>query len=129
MSSHNFKSHFHTHTLSHTKNSRTPSIGQRIKGQNFRSGSRIFFRSGCTRLLLYFNTNKPHRFFSFAEYQLHQKTAGHLKGGGGGGERTIKLNRGKCDSLREALPGAPGELARSQARNAMKAKFSALNKK
>ena len=29
-----------------------------------RGGSRIFFRRGCTRLLLYFNTNKPHRFFS-----------------------------------------------------------------
>ena len=28
-----------------------------------RGGSRIFFRSGCTRLLLYFSTNKPHSFF------------------------------------------------------------------
>ena len=28
----------------------------------FRGGSRIFFRRGCTRLLLYFNTNKPHSF-------------------------------------------------------------------
>ena len=26
-------------------------------------GSRIFFRRGCSRLLLYFNTNKPHIFF------------------------------------------------------------------
>ena len=26
-------------------------------------GSRILFRRGCTRLLLYFNTNKPHSFF------------------------------------------------------------------
>ena len=48
-----------------------------------RGGSRIFFRRGCTRLLLYFNTNKPHSFF-FGEYQLYQKTAGHLRGGGGG---------------------------------------------
>ena len=31
-----------------------------------RGASRIFFRRGCTRLLLYFNTNKPHSFF-FAE--------------------------------------------------------------
>ena len=31
--------------------------------RQFRDGSRIFFRSGCTRLLLYFNTNKPHSFF------------------------------------------------------------------
>ena len=28
-----------------------------------RGGSRIFFRMGCTRLLLYFNTNKPDSFF------------------------------------------------------------------
>ena len=28
-----------------------------------KGGSRIFFRRGCTRLLLYFNTNKPHSFF------------------------------------------------------------------
>ena len=28
----------------------------------YRGGSRIFFRRGCTRLLLYFNTNKPHFF-------------------------------------------------------------------
>ena len=45
---------------------------------SFRGGSRIFFRRGCTRLLLYFNTNKPHSFF---EYQLYEKTAGHLRGG------------------------------------------------
>ena len=45
-----------------------------------RGGSRIFFRRGCTRLLLYFSTNKPHSFF-FAEYQLYKKTAGHLRGG------------------------------------------------
>ena len=30
-----------------------------------RGGSRIFFRRGCTRLLLYFNTNKPHSSFFF----------------------------------------------------------------
>ena len=47
-----------------------------------RGGSRIFFRRGCTRLQLYFNTNKPHSFF-LAEYQLYQRTAGHLRGGGG----------------------------------------------
>ena len=28
-----------------------------------KGGSRMFFRRGCTRLLLYFNTNKPHSFF------------------------------------------------------------------
>ena len=51
----------------------------------YRGGSRIFFRRRFTRLLLYFNTNKPHSFFFFAEYQLYYKTAGHL---GGGGVRT-----------------------------------------
>ena len=30
-----------------------------------RGGCRICFRRGCTRLLLYFNANKPHRFFLF----------------------------------------------------------------
>ena len=30
----------------------------------------FFFTRGCTRLLLYFNTNKPHSVF-FAEYQLY----------------------------------------------------------
>ena len=44
----------------------------------------FFLRRGCTRLLLYFNTNKPHSFsFFLAEYQLYQKTAGHLRGLGG----------------------------------------------
>ena len=40
---------------------------------HLRGGSRIFFRRGCTRLLLYFNTNKPHKphSFFFAEYQLY----------------------------------------------------------
>ena len=40
-----------------------------------RGGSRIFVRRGCTRLLLYFNTSKPHSFF-FAEYQLYQSGGG-----------------------------------------------------
>ena len=30
-----------------------------------RGGSGIFFRKGCTRLLLYFSTNKSHSFFFF----------------------------------------------------------------
>ena len=45
-----------------------------------RGRSRIFFRRGRTRLLLYFNTNKPLFFFFWAEYRLYQKTAGHLGG-------------------------------------------------
>ena len=41
-----------------------------IKLGDIRGGSRIFFRRGYARLLLYFNTNKPPSFF-FGEYQLH----------------------------------------------------------
>ena len=37
--------------------------GQVARKPSHRGGSRIFFRRGCTRLLLYFNTNKPHSFF------------------------------------------------------------------
>ena len=48
----------------------------------FRGGSRIFVRRGCTRLLLYFNTNKPHSFF-FGRIPVVLETAGHLGGGGG----------------------------------------------
>ena len=47
-----------------------------------RGGSRIFFWRGCTRLLLYFNTNKPHSFFCRIPVVI-LKTAGHLKEGGG----------------------------------------------
>ena len=39
-------------------------IRQKSVHRACRGGSRIFFfRRGCTRLLLYFNTNKPHSFF------------------------------------------------------------------
>ena len=41
-------------------------------------------------------------------------------------QRTELAHEIACE---QALPGAPGELARSQARNAVKAKFSAPNKK
>ena len=51
----------------------TPDVGHVHTPQNFclfckklcqhRGGSRIFCRRGCTRLLLYFNTNKLHSFF------------------------------------------------------------------
>ena len=34
-----------------------------LNKQSYSGGSRIFFRRGCTCLLLYFNTNKPHSFF------------------------------------------------------------------
>ena len=47
-----------------------------------RGGSRIFFRRGCTRLLLYFNTNKPHRFF-FCRIPNVLENRRSSRGGGG----------------------------------------------
>ena len=39
-----------------------------IKNVVLRRGrSKIFFRRGCTRLFLHFNTNKPHSFFFFSQ--------------------------------------------------------------
>ena len=45
-----------------------------------RGGSRIFFRRGCTRLLLYFNTNKPHSFFGRIPVVLENRRSS--RGGG-----------------------------------------------
>ena len=47
-----------------------------------RGGSRIFFRRGCTRLLLYFNTNKPHSFF-FRRIPVVLENCKSSQGGGG----------------------------------------------
>ena len=51
----------------------------------FRGGSRIFFRRGCTRLLLYFNTNKPHSFFFFLQNTSCIRKPQVISGRGGGG--------------------------------------------
>ena len=48
-----------------------------------RGGSRIFSRRGCTRLLLYFNANKPHRFFFLQNTSCIRKPQ-VISGGGGG---------------------------------------------
>ena len=48
-----------------------------------RGGSRIFFRRGCTRLLLYFNTNKPHSFFCRIPVVLEKARLSQGEGGGG----------------------------------------------
>ena len=50
---------------------------------HFRDGSRIFFRRGCTRLLLCFNTNKPHIFF-FCRLPVVLENRRSSQGGGGG---------------------------------------------
>ena len=47
-----------------------------------RGGSRIFFRRGCTRLLLYFKTNKPHSFF-FCRIPVVLENCRSSRGGGG----------------------------------------------
>ena len=52
---------------------------------SFRGGSRIFFRRGCTRLLLYFNTNKPHSFFFFLQNTSCIRKPQVISGGRGGG--------------------------------------------
>ena len=52
--------------------------------QGCRGGSRIFFRRGCTRLLLYFSTNKPHSFFCRIPVVLENCKSSRGQGGGGG---------------------------------------------
>ena len=47
-----------------------------------RGGSRIFFRRGCTRLLLYFNTNKPHIFSFFCRIPVILENRRSSQGGG-----------------------------------------------
>ena len=48
-----------------------------------RGGCRIFFRRGCTRLLLYFNTNKPHSFFFFCRIPVVLENRRSSRRGGG----------------------------------------------
>ena len=43
-----------------------------------------FFRRGWIRLLLYFNTNKPHRFFFFGRIRVVLENCRSSWGGGGG---------------------------------------------
>ena len=43
----------------------------------------VFFRRGCTRLLLYFNTNKPHSFFFCRIPVVLENRRSSQEGGGG----------------------------------------------
>ena len=52
-----------------------------------RGGSRIFFRRGCTRFLLYFNTNKPHSFFLQNTSCIRKPQV--ISGGGVGGAHPL----------------------------------------
>ena len=56
------------------------------RGRLVRGGSRIFFRTGCTRLFLYFNTNKPHGFLFLQNTSCIRKPQ-VISGGGGRGGR------------------------------------------
>ena len=56
-----------------------------------RGGSRIFFRRGCTRLLLYFNTNKPHSFF-LGRIPVVLENGRSSQGGGGAHPCTLPLD-------------------------------------
>jgi len=56
---------------------------KRFQRTDIRGGSRTFFRRGCTRLLLYFNTNKPHSFFSFLQNTSCIRKPQVISGGGG----------------------------------------------
>ena len=50
----------------------------------YRGGSRIFFRRGCSRLLLYSNTNKPHSFLCVCRTPVVlEKRRSSQEGGGG----------------------------------------------
>ena len=55
----------------------------------YRGGSRIFFSRGCTRLLLYFNINKPHSFFFFRRIPVVLENRRSSQGGGGGGAHPL----------------------------------------
>ena len=57
----------------------------------YRGGSRIFFRRGCTRLLLYFNTNKPHSFL-FSQNTSCIRKPQVISGGGGRTPCTLPLD-------------------------------------
>ena len=70
------------------------------------------------RLILIFEISHPHT--------LTHKKFSHTIHWSVNHQRTELAHEIACE---QALPRAPGELPRWQARNAMKAKFSALNKK
>ena len=65
------------------ENSNKRAVKAISKGIICRGGSRIFFRRGCTHLLLYFNTNKPHSFFFFCRIPVVLKNHRSSHRGGG----------------------------------------------
>ena len=68
------------------------SLVRLMKSSTFRGGSRIFFRRGCTRLLPYFNTNKPHSFFFWQNTSCIRKPQ-IISGGGVRTPCTLPLDR------------------------------------
>ena len=63
-----------------------------------RGGSRILFRRGCTRLLFYFNTNKPHSFFFVQNTSCIRKPQ-VISGGEGSGHPLHPPPRSAPESL------------------------------
>ena len=62
------------------------------KNKNVLQGRiRDFFRRGCTRLLLYFNTNKPHSFF-FCRIPVVLENRRSSQGEGGAHPCTLPLD-------------------------------------
>ena len=58
-----------------------------------RGGSKTFFRRGCTRLFLHFNTNKPHSFFFFfRRIPVVLENRRSSRGGGGHTPCTLSLD-------------------------------------
>ena len=57
----------------------------------FSGGSRILFRRGCTRVLLYFNTNEPHSFFFFLQNTSCIRKPQVISGRGGAGVHPCTL--------------------------------------
>ena len=68
-----------------------------------RGGSRIFFRRGCTRLLLYFNTNKPHSFLFFLLQNTSCIRKPQVISGGGGGAHPLHPPPRSAPALDSAL--------------------------
>ena len=64
-----------------------------------RGGSRILFRRGCTRLLFYFNTNKPHSFFFVCRIPVVLENRRSSRAGGGSGHPLHPPPRSAPESL------------------------------
>ena len=74
-----------------------------------RGGSRIFFRRGSTRLLLYFNTNKLHSFFFLQNTSCTRKPQ-VISGGGGGANPLHPPSRSAPDASDTSIVILKGQI-------------------